>query len=83
MEYSVPAEAGADCLREILRTVIEKEVDVVFPLEYRYVKRDDTWLSMSAGDGVADARGLSGAAARPGRAAVSSLSVRERREVRS
>lgn len=50
MEYSVPAEAGADCLREILRTVIEKEVDVVFPLEYRYVKRDDTWLSMSAGD---------------------------------
>ena len=50
MEYSVPAEAGADCLREVLRTVIEKEVDVVFPLEYRYVKRDDTWLSMSAGD---------------------------------
>ena len=22
---------------------------MVFPLEYRYVKRDDTWLSMSAG----------------------------------
>ena len=49
MEYSVPLDAGADCLREILRTVIDKEIDVVFPLEYRYVKRDDTWLSMSAG----------------------------------
>jgi len=49
MEYSVPLEAGADCLREILRTIIDKEIDVVFPLEYRYVKRDDTWLSMSAG----------------------------------
>lgn len=50
MEYSVPLEAGADCLREILRTIIDKEVDVVFPLEYRYVRRDDTWLGMSSGD---------------------------------
>ncbi len=50
MEYSVPIEAGADCLREILQTIIDKEIDVVFPLEYRYVRRDDTWLSMSSGD---------------------------------
>jgi FAD-linked oxidoreductase len=50
MEYSVPIEAGADCLREILKTIIDKQVDVVFPLEYRYVRRDDTWLSMSSGD---------------------------------
>ena len=50
MEYSVPVEAGAECLREVLHTIIEKEVDVVFPLEYRYVSRDDTWLSMSSGD---------------------------------
>jgi len=49
MEYSVPLENGAACLREILKTIIDKEVDVVFPLEYRYVKRDDTWLSMSTG----------------------------------
>ncbi len=49
MEYSVPLEAGADCLREILKTILEKEVDVVFPLEYRYVRRDDTMLSMSSG----------------------------------
>ena len=50
MEYSVPLESGAQCLREVLRTIIDKEIDVVFPLEYRYVSRDDTWLSMSAGD---------------------------------
>ncbi|MCZ6617581.1 MAG: FAD-binding protein, partial [Gammaproteobacteria bacterium] len=50
MEYSVPIEAGAECLREVLHLIIEKEVDVVFPLEYRYVSRDDTWLGMSSGD---------------------------------
>lgn len=49
MEYSVPREAGATCLREIRKTVIDKKVDVVFPLEYRYVSHDDTWLSMCAG----------------------------------
>ena len=49
MEYSVPIDAGAPCLREILKTIIDKEVDVIFPLEYRYVRRDDTWLSMSTG----------------------------------
>ena len=32
MEYAVPLAAGAECLREILRTIKEKEIDVVFPL---------------------------------------------------
>lgn len=50
MEYSVPAHAGADCLREILATIDERSLDVVFPLEYRYVAGDDTWLSMSSGE---------------------------------
>ena len=50
MEYSVPVEAGAECLREVLRTIAEREIDVVFPLEYRYVARDDTSLGMSAGE---------------------------------
>lgn len=50
MEYSVPAEVGAECLREILRTIYEREIDVLFPLEYRYVSGDDDWLSMSYGD---------------------------------
>ena len=50
MEYSVPIHHGAECLREVLHTIMKKEVDVVFPLEYRYVQKDDTWLSMSSGD---------------------------------
>ncbi len=49
MEYSVPASAGADCLREVLHTIRSQAVDVVFPLEYRYVRGDDTWLGMSSG----------------------------------
>lgn len=49
MEYSVPLDAGAMCLREVLDTIRDKEIDVVFPLEFRYVSRDDTWLGMSSG----------------------------------
>lgn len=50
MEYSVPAEVGAECLREILRTIYDEAIDVNFVLEYRYVSADDDWLSMSYGD---------------------------------
>ena len=45
MEYQVPAEAGPDCLREILKTVKDRQLRSWFPLEYRYVKGDDLWLS--------------------------------------
>lgn len=49
MEYTVPAEAGPACLREILHTIRHKGIPVCFPLEYRYVKGDDIWLSMFEG----------------------------------
>jgi FAD/FMN-containing dehydrogenase len=49
MEYAVPRESGAACLREVLATIADNEIDVVFPLEYRYVKGDDLWLSMDEG----------------------------------
>jgi FAD-linked oxidoreductase len=49
MEYAVPREAGAACVREVLDTIAKREIDVVFPLEYRYVKGDDLWLSMDEG----------------------------------
>ncbi|MEZ5553187.1 MAG: D-arabinono-1,4-lactone oxidase [Pseudomonadales bacterium] len=49
MEYAVPREVGAACVREVLATIAERKVDVVFPLEYRYVKGDDLWLSMDEG----------------------------------
>jgi len=46
MEYTVPAEAGPDCLRELLRTIRERDLPVCFPIECRYVREDDVWLSM-------------------------------------
>ncbi|MBD3649358.1 MAG: FAD-binding protein, partial [Pseudomonadales bacterium] len=49
MEYSVPLDQGAACLREVLTTIAEQEIDVVFPLEYRYIKGDDLLLSMFEG----------------------------------
>jgi len=46
MEYTIPADAGPACLREILTTIRERNIPVVFPIEYRYVAADDVWLSM-------------------------------------
>ena len=49
MEYEIPLQAGPECLREILRTIEKHNVDIAFPLEYRYVREDDIWLSMFHG----------------------------------
>ncbi len=49
MEYSVPADAGAACCKEILHAVKENSIDVAVPLEYRIIDSDDTWLSMYTG----------------------------------
>jgi len=49
MEYSVPLESGPACLREILDTIAEQGLDVVFPLEYRYISGDELHLSMFEG----------------------------------
>ena len=45
MEYSVPAERGADCLSEIRRLVQTQFPAVRWPVEYRTVAADDVWLS--------------------------------------
>lgn len=45
MEYSIPAEYGPSCLKEILSAIKNANIDVIFPIEYRYVKADDIWLS--------------------------------------
>lgn len=45
MEYSVPAERGLECFEEVLATIKKLKVPVFFPLEYRYTKGDDCWLS--------------------------------------
>jgi FAD-linked oxidoreductase len=45
MEYAVPAANGVDCIREVAETIFKKRIPGVFPLEFRYVKGDDIWLS--------------------------------------
>ncbi|MNQ49964.1 L-gulono-1,4-lactone dehydrogenase [compost metagenome] len=49
MEYSVPAEHGPACLREIIKLIADKDLRTWFPIEYRYVKADDIALSMFEG----------------------------------
>ncbi|MFL6681730.1 MAG: D-arabinono-1,4-lactone oxidase [Burkholderiaceae bacterium] len=49
MEWSVPAGRGADALREIKALIARREFPLMFPLEYRWVKGDDIWLSPDFG----------------------------------
>jgi FAD-linked oxidoreductase len=43
-ECHVPREAGIACVTEVIRT-LEKRNEAYFPVEFRYVKADDAWLS--------------------------------------
>ena len=45
MEWSVPAERGADALREIRSFIARRSFPLMFPLEYRWVRGDDIWLA--------------------------------------
>jgi FAD-linked oxidoreductase len=45
MEYAVPAERGADCVREIVEFIRKNKINTGFPLEFRTVAADDAWLS--------------------------------------
>ncbi len=49
MEWSVPAERGADALREIKALIGRREFPLMFPLEIRWVRGDDIWLSPDFG----------------------------------
>jgi len=49
MEWSLPAARGADALREIKALIARREFPLMFPLEYRWVKGDDIWLSPNHG----------------------------------
>jgi L-gulonolactone oxidase len=49
MEWSLPAERGADALREIRALIARREFPLMFPLEYRWVRGDDIWLSPNYG----------------------------------
>ncbi|MES2947106.1 MAG: D-arabinono-1,4-lactone oxidase [Pseudomonadota bacterium] len=43
-EGHVPRESGIKCLREVLET-LERRNEVFFPIEFRYIKADQAWLS--------------------------------------
>ena len=45
MEYHLPRENGLQALREIRQVLESGHRDVFFPIEVRYVKGDDVWLS--------------------------------------
>ena len=45
MEYQIPVDVGVDCLDEVLHALRMHKVATFFPLEFRFVKGDDIWLS--------------------------------------
>lgn len=45
MEYAVPAANGIDCIREVADVIRTRRIPGVFPIEFRFVKGDDIWLS--------------------------------------
>ena len=45
MEYQIPVDRGIECLDEVLHALRTYKVATFFPLEFRFVKGDDIWLS--------------------------------------
>ncbi|MEZ5503264.1 MAG: D-arabinono-1,4-lactone oxidase [Halioglobus sp.] len=45
MEYHLPREHGLQALREVRAALESQHPEVFFPIEVRYVKSDDIWLS--------------------------------------
>jgi FAD-linked oxidoreductase len=43
-ECHVPRDLGVACVREVIQ-VLEKRNEVFFPMEFRFIKGDDAWLS--------------------------------------
>ena len=49
MEYSVPAELGPACFAAVRERMRSHHPDVVWPVEYRTLRADDSWLSNAYG----------------------------------
>ena len=45
MEYSMPVDQGMACFAELRDTIRKQDIDVFFPIEFRYVAADECWLS--------------------------------------
>jgi len=49
MEYALPAERAAEAFREFTAALEAASLPIFFPVEYRWVKADDIWLSPAYG----------------------------------
>lgn len=49
MEYNIPAENFKECLAEVKACIEKENFKVHFPLELRFAKQDDIWLSPAYG----------------------------------
>ena len=49
MEYNVPAEAYDDVIKAVMKTVNSKKYNIHFPIENRWVKKDDILMSPAHG----------------------------------
>lgn len=45
MEYQLPVKQGLACFEEIMEVLQRQNAPVFFPIEFRYVRGDDIWLS--------------------------------------
>lgn len=46
MEYSVPAEDGISTLKHVCATIRDHNINVMFPIEFRYVRADNSMIGM-------------------------------------
>lgn len=49
MEYNVPADAYQDVMKEVVKLVNSKNYNIHFPIENRWVKEDDIYMSPAYG----------------------------------
>ena len=45
LEYVVAAADGVDCIRELAEAIRQKRVSGIYPLEMRFIRSDEGWLS--------------------------------------
>jgi FAD-linked oxidoreductase len=53
MEYAVPRAAAAETMRTLVARIRKDRLPTAFPIEFRFVKGDDVWLSPASGGDVA------------------------------
>ncbi len=49
MEYQIPLEHGFACFNELTEAMRNSDIQVFFPLEFRFVQADELWLSPFSG----------------------------------